>query len=83
MATSYAPAILKTGAATTSSSPPAATRPSLHRCDAILAAATDDVFANLTADERRTFHRLTLRALGQPERVLDVLDRGIAQTVHT
>jgi MarR family transcriptional regulator, lower aerobic nicotinate degradation pathway regulator len=27
--------------------------------------ATDDVFANLTAEERHTLHRLTLRALGK------------------
>jgi DNA-binding MarR family transcriptional regulator len=39
----------------------------LHRCERILAAATDDVFANLAADERRTFHRLTLQALDETE----------------
>jgi DNA-binding MarR family transcriptional regulator len=42
----------------------------LHRCEEILAAATDVVFANLAADERRTFHRLTLRALDDTEGVL-------------
>ena len=36
----------------------------LRRCDEILGAVTDDVFSALTADERRTFHQLTLRALG-------------------
>jgi DNA-binding MarR family transcriptional regulator len=42
----------------------------LHRCEEILAAATDVVFAHLTADERRTFHRLTLRALDDTDDVL-------------
>jgi DNA-binding MarR family transcriptional regulator len=42
----------------------------LHGCEEILAAATDVVFANLAADERRTFHRLTLRALDDTEDVL-------------
>lgn len=42
----------------------------LHRCEEILAAATDVVFANLAADERRTFHQLTLRALDDTEDVL-------------
>lgn len=53
----------------------------LRRCDAILADATDDVFANLSADDRRTLHRLTLRALGHPDHVLDMLD-GLAGAVH-
>jgi hypothetical protein len=48
---------------------------------AILADATDDVFANLSADDRRTLHRLTLRALGHPDHVLDMLD-GLAGAVH-
>jgi MarR family transcriptional regulator, lower aerobic nicotinate degradation pathway regulator len=44
-------------------------RTALQRCEEILAAATDDVFANLSGDERRSLHRLTLRALGEPEDV--------------
>jgi DNA-binding MarR family transcriptional regulator len=44
----------------------------LLRCEEILAAATDVVFANLATDERRTFHQLTLRALDTE----DVLHRS-------
>lgn len=51
----------------------------LRRCDEILADATDDVFANLTNDERQTLHRLTLRALGQPD---DLLTHPTGQPVH-
>jgi DNA-binding MarR family transcriptional regulator len=43
----------------------------LRRCDAILAAVSDDVFAALTAGERRTLHQLTLRALGHPPEMAD------------
>ena len=43
----------------------------LRRCDAILAAVTDEVFSALTADQRRTFHRLTLQALGHPPEIAD------------
>ena len=35
----------------------------VRRCEQILAAATDDVFANLAADQRRTLHQLAVRAL--------------------
>jgi DNA-binding MarR family transcriptional regulator len=47
----------------------------LRRCDAILGAVTDDVFSALTADERRTFHHLTLRALGHPPEIAGPLGR--------
>lgn len=43
---------------------------SLRCCENILAASTDDVFANLSGDERRTLHRLTLRALDETEDAL-------------
>jgi DNA-binding MarR family transcriptional regulator len=53
----------------------------LRRCEAILADATDDVFANLSDDERRTLHRLTLRALGQPDEILELAVPDTARTV--
>lgn len=46
----------------------------VSRCDAILATVTDDVLAALSPDERRTLHRLTLRALGYPVEIPDLLD---------
>lgn len=49
---------------------PAGTK-ALHRCEEILAATTDILFASLDPDERRIFHRLALRALGETEDVLD------------
>lgn len=49
-------------------------RKALDRCHAILAAVTNDVFAALSPDERRTLHRLTLRALDQPAEIADLLD---------
>jgi DNA-binding MarR family transcriptional regulator len=44
------------------------------RCDQILAATTDDVFSELSTEERRSLHRLVLRALGQPAAIADELD---------
>jgi hypothetical protein len=38
-----------------------------------LAATTDDVFSELTLEERRALHRLVLRALGQPTEIADEL----------
>lgn len=52
----------------------------LRRCDAILTDVTDDVFAALSPDERRNLHRLTLRALGQPEEIADLLDAPTSTT---
>jgi DNA-binding MarR family transcriptional regulator len=49
-------------------------RRALSRCDKILDDVTNDVFSALSPDERRTLHRLTLRALGQPEAIADLLD---------
>jgi DNA-binding MarR family transcriptional regulator len=43
----------------------------LGRCDAILAAVTNDVLASLSPDERQTLHRLTLRALGHDAEIAD------------
>lgn len=39
----------------------------LNRCDEIVRTATDDLFTNLSADERRTLHQLSLRAMDEPE----------------
>jgi len=50
------------------------------RCDAILAAVTDDVLAALSPDERRTLHRLTLRALGYPAEIPDLFDAPSSMT---
>lgn len=47
-------------------------RKALSRCDAILAEVTDEVFSALSPDERRSLHRLVLRALGQPEEIADL-----------
>ena len=44
------------------------------RCDAILADVTGEVLAALAPDEQRTLHRLTLRALGQPEELANLRD---------
>jgi MarR family transcriptional regulator, lower aerobic nicotinate degradation pathway regulator len=44
------------------------------RCDRILAPTTDEVFSELSSKERRTLHRLILRALGQPTAIADELD---------
>jgi DNA-binding MarR family transcriptional regulator len=33
--------------------------------------ATDEIFSALSAQERRTLHRLALRALGEPDRLAD------------
>jgi DNA-binding MarR family transcriptional regulator len=44
------------------------------RCDAILAEVTAEVFSALAPDERRTLHRLTLRALRQAEEIAILLD---------
>lgn len=52
----------------------------LSRCDTILAAVTDDVFAALSPDERRTLHQLTLRALGQPPELADLLETPSSTT---
>jgi DNA-binding MarR family transcriptional regulator len=52
----------------------------LDRCDAILAAVTNDVFAALSTNERRTLHRLTLRALGQRPEIADLLDAPSSTT---
>jgi DNA-binding MarR family transcriptional regulator len=52
----------------------------LGRCDSILAAVTDDVLAALSPDERRTFHWLTLRALGYPAEIPDLLDAPTSMT---
>lgn len=46
----------------------------VSRCDAILATVTDDLLDALSPDERRTLHRLTLRALGYPAEITDLLD---------
>lgn len=51
-------------------------RRALSRCDGILAEVTDEVFSALTADERRTLHRLTLRAVGQREEIANLLDES-------
>jgi DNA-binding MarR family transcriptional regulator len=50
------------------------------RCDAILAAVTDEVLAALSPDERRTLHRLTLRALGYPAENPDLFDAPSSMT---
>ena len=57
----------------------------LHRCERALAAATDVVFANLAADERRTLHRLTLRALGDTDDVVqrENLSRQVVKRTTT
>lgn len=44
----------------------------LDWCQATIARVTDDVFVDLSAEERCTLHRLTLRALGQPAAVADL-----------
>lgn len=38
----------------------------LREADQILEQLTGEIFANLSAGERQTLHRLTLKALGQP-----------------
>jgi DNA-binding MarR family transcriptional regulator len=43
------------------------------RCDEILAATTDEVFSELSIEERRALHRLVLLALGQPTEIADEL----------
>jgi DNA-binding MarR family transcriptional regulator len=58
-------------------------REALTRCDEILAAVTDEVFSELSPDERRTLHRLTLRALGQPEKFADLLDAPDSRASET
>jgi DNA-binding MarR family transcriptional regulator len=45
----------------------------LRRCESVLSDATNDVFANLSADERRNLHRLVLRALGLPDDIVDIV----------
>jgi MarR family transcriptional regulator, lower aerobic nicotinate degradation pathway regulator len=40
----------------------------LREADQILERLTSEIFANLSAAERQTLHRLTLKALGQPIR---------------
>ena len=52
----------------------------VSRCDAILATVTDDVLAALSPDERRTLHRLTLRALGYPAEISDLFDAPSSMT---
>jgi DNA-binding MarR family transcriptional regulator len=49
------------------------------RCDEILAATTDDVFSELSFEERRDLHRLVLRALGQPTEIADELEAPTAE----
>jgi DNA-binding MarR family transcriptional regulator len=44
------------------------------RCDQILAATTDEVFSELSSEERRSLRRLVLRALGHPAAIADQLD---------
>ena len=44
----------------------------LRRCEALLAEATNDVFANLSDDDRNTLHRLVLRALGHADDVVEL-----------
>lgn len=51
----------------------------LVRCEETLAAVTDHVFAALSTDERRTLHRLTLRALRQREEIADLLEAPISE----
>jgi MarR family transcriptional regulator, lower aerobic nicotinate degradation pathway regulator len=58
-------------------------RTALRRCEEILAAATDDVFAHLSADERRVLHQLTVRALGEPDDGLDLPDSPTAPRAIT
>lgn len=43
---------------------------------------TDRVLSRLTADERRTLHRLTLRALGEPEDTADAPVPGSSRPPH-
>ena|SRR2546425_671829 len=42
-------------------------RSALRRGDAVVQRVTDEVLSPLSAAERRTLHRLALRALGEPE----------------
>lgn len=45
---------------------------SLRRCERLLAAATNEVFSHLSADERRVLHGLVLQTLGHPADVIDL-----------
>lgn len=47
-------------------------RKSLERCNEILVRVTDEVLSALSPEERRTLHRLTLRALGHPAEIADL-----------
>ncbi|MGW4340818.1 MarR family winged helix-turn-helix transcriptional regulator, partial [Rhodococcus koreensis] len=42
------------------------------RTEELVDGATDTLFADLTAKERRTLHRLALRALGHPKELADI-----------
>ncbi|MGW4341000.1 MarR family winged helix-turn-helix transcriptional regulator, partial [Rhodococcus koreensis] len=42
------------------------------RTEGLVDGATDTLFADLTVKERRTLHRLALRALGHPKEFADI-----------
>jgi DNA-binding MarR family transcriptional regulator len=44
----------------------------LRRCETGLSDATDVAFTNLTGDERHSLHSLVLRALGDPDDIVDL-----------
>jgi hypothetical protein len=45
----------------------------LRRGERVVARVADDLLGNLSAAERRTLHRLALRALGEPDELAGVL----------
>ncbi len=50
-------------------------RRAVRRTEEVIAAVTGEVFAALSESERRTLHRLTLRALGEPPEIADATAR--------
>lgn len=53
----------------------------LQRGEQIIGRVTDEVLSSLTTDERRTLHRLTLRALGEPTDIADRASTAASQII--